>query len=170
MRNTNEKISMAFCKYSVNVQKEKNFIIVFVSPKCAHGKLAIFIVGMNLQYEPKDEEDCNNEGKSNQHISTYAPHTSFTHVCYCSSSCSAGSHKIITPQSIHVHHKQSKVMTKRRQAVAYEIITSSPYKKKTAKKERNEEEIKKKEEKAVERQARAEEKKKHVTATVTARK
>ncbi len=35
-------------------------------------------------------------------------------------------------------------MTKRRQGVASEIITSSPYKKKTAKKERKEEEIKKK--------------------------
>ncbi len=74
----------------------------------------------------------------------------------CTSSSSVGSHKIITPQSIHVHPKQSKVLTKRRQAVAYEIITSSPYKKKKkkmAKMEHNEEGIKKKEEKAAKRKA-----------------
>ncbi len=66
MRNTNEKISTKFCKDSVNVQKGKNnFIIVFVSPKYAHEKLTNFIVGMNLKYERKDEEDCNNRGKSN---------------------------------------------------------------------------------------------------------
>ncbi len=89
----------------------------------------------------------------------------------CTSSSSAGSHKIITPQSIHVHPKQSKVITKQRQAVAYEIVTSSLYKKKKmAKKEHNDGEIKKKEEKAAERKARAEEKKKNVTATVTVRK
>ncbi len=46
-------------------EKKKNFIIVFVCLKCAHEKLANFIVGMNLQYESKDEEDCNNGGKSN---------------------------------------------------------------------------------------------------------
>ncbi len=34
MRNTNEKISTKFRKYSVNIQKEKNnFIIVFVYSK-----------------------------------------------------------------------------------------------------------------------------------------
>ncbi len=105
-------------------------------------------------------------------ISPHMLHTPLSIVpADCISSSSAGSHKIITSQSIHVHSKQSKIMIKRRQAVAYEIITTSPYKKKkTAKKERNEGEIKKKEVKAVERKARAEEKKKNVTATVTARK
>ncbi len=75
MKNTNEKISTMFYKCSVNVQKEKKIIIIFMSPKCAHEKLANFIVGMNLQYEPKDEEDCNNGGKSNP---AYL-HTCFTH-------------------------------------------------------------------------------------------
>ncbi len=59
MRNTNEKICTKFCKYSVIVQKEKKNHILLVSPKCVH------IVGMNLKHERKDEEDCNNGGKSN---------------------------------------------------------------------------------------------------------
>ncbi len=40
-------------------KKNNNFIIVSVSPKCAHEKLTNFIVGMNLKYERKDKEDRN---------------------------------------------------------------------------------------------------------------
>ncbi len=59
-------------------KKKKKIIIVFVYPKCAHEKLANFIVEMNFQYEPKDEEDCNNGGKSNP---AYL-HTCSTHPFY----------------------------------------------------------------------------------------
>ncbi len=64
MRNTNEKISMKFRKYSVNVQKKKKFIIVFVFLKCVHEKLTNFNGRLNLKYEQKDEEDCNNGGNA----------------------------------------------------------------------------------------------------------
>ncbi len=64
MRNTNGKIFTKFCKSSVNVQKEKKFIILFVFLKRAHEKLSNFIVGMNHKYEQKDEEDCNNGGNA----------------------------------------------------------------------------------------------------------
>ncbi len=94
---------------SMYKKKKNKFIIVFVSPKCAHEKLTNFIVGMNLQYEPKDKEDCINRGKSNPAY-LHTPLSLMSADCtFCSS---AGSRKIITPQSIHVHPKQSKVMTK----------------------------------------------------------
>ncbi len=43
-------------------KKENYFIILFVSPKCEHEKLTNFIVGMNINYKRKYEDDCNKGG------------------------------------------------------------------------------------------------------------
>ncbi len=101
---------------------------------------------MNLKYERKDKEDCNNGGKSvPAYLHKYSTHLfhSCLPITYLPAKLVAI--KKITPQSINPHPKQSTVMTKRRQGVASEIITSSPVQEeKTAKKIRKDEEIKKK--------------------------
>ncbi len=59
------KYLLSFLSIQSMYKKEKNFLIIFVSAKYVHEELTNFIVGMNLKYELKDEEDCNYGGKSN---------------------------------------------------------------------------------------------------------
>ncbi len=77
------KYWLSFARIQSMYKKKKDFIIVFVSPKCAHEKLTNFIVGKNLKNERKKEKTkiTIKEENLTHCISTNAPHTSFTHAC-----------------------------------------------------------------------------------------